>query len=140
MRYVFLSLVTIGVMTYALIDCVRTDDARVRLGLPHWFWVVIILLLPLAGAVTWLVVSNLNRRRYEGGEPQGPSRPRPPDRPLAPDDDPDFLWRLDQQRRRGGAPAGPAEPTPPTGSLDDTAEPEGSPPGDHDEPKPDERN
>lgn len=102
MRYVFLSLVIIGMMTYSVLDCVRTDDSRIRLGLPHWFWVALIIILPGAGALTWLIVANVGRRRYEAG-PSGysarPSRPRP-DKPLAPDDDPEFLFRLERDRRR----------------------------------------
>ena len=102
MRYVFLGLITTGMMTYAVIDCVQTEDSRVRLGLPHWFWVVVILVLPFAGAALWLIVSNIMRRRFDSGEGARPSRPRPtrPRGPVAPDDDPDFLFRLEQQQRR----------------------------------------
>src|SRR5690625_860701 len=96
MRYVLLALLTIGMMTYAVIDCVRTDDSRIRLGLPHWFWVVIILVLPFAGALTWLIASGVARRKLDA-RPAGPARPK---RPVAPDDDPDFLFRLERERRR----------------------------------------
>lgn len=100
MRYVLLALITIGLMTYALIDCVRTEDSRIRLGLPHWFWVVAILLLPLAGSITWLIVSRVIAGREGPSAPLSrPERPRP-DRPLAPDDDPEFLFRLERDRRR----------------------------------------
>lgn len=118
MRYVFLSLVIIGMMTYSVLDCVRTDDSRIRLGLPHWFWVAVIIILPGAGALTWLIVSAVGRRRYGAG-PSGPSaRPsRRPDKPLAPDDDPEFLFRLERDRRRRqkeqeAAGAGPADSEP----------------------------
>lgn len=97
MRYVLLALITIGMMTYAVIDCVRTEDSRIRLGLPHWFWVAIIILLPFAGALLWLIVAAVNRRRFEDGPAARPSRPRGP---VAPDDDPDFLFRLERDRRR----------------------------------------
>src|SRR5690625_6539179 len=97
MRYVLLSLVVIGMMTYALLDSVRTDDPRIRLGLPHWFWVVVIVVLPGLGALTWLIVAAIGRSRYEQGSSSRPSRPRP-DKPVAPDDDPDFLFRLERDR------------------------------------------
>lgn len=99
MRYVLLSLVVIGMMTYALLDSVRTDDPRIRLGLPHWFWVVVIIVLPGLGALTWLIVAAIGRRRYEQGSSARPSRQRP-GKPVAPDDDPDFLFRLERDRIR----------------------------------------
>lgn len=97
MRYVLLALLTIGMMTYAVIDCVRTDDSRIRLGLPHWFWVTIIIVLPFAGALTWLIASGITRRKLEDGATGRPARSRGP---VAPDDDPDFLFRLERERRR----------------------------------------
>lgn len=71
-------LIGLALSIYAVIDCVRTDESRVR-GLPKLAWVFVILLFPLAGSVAWLVA----------GRPQRVSAPRP--RPRGPDDDPDFL-------------------------------------------------
>jgi hypothetical protein len=51
-----------------------------------------ILLLPPVGGVLWLVA----------GQPKDVPV-TPPARPLAPDDDPEFLRRLDQERRRRAA-------------------------------------
>ncbi len=91
MRILF-TLLVIGVTTYAVIDCVRTEDER-RPGIPTWAWVVMILFLqPLVGAVVWLLVSRLNRNG------QGPSRQYR--KPVAPDDDPDFLRYLQERSRR----------------------------------------
>lgn len=70
---------------YCLIDLVQSRGEMVRL-LPRWAWAVLIVLLPFAGAVGWLLL----------GRPQ-PDRPGPPNpqrRVVAPDDDPDFLRRL----------------------------------------------
>ncbi|MGC0249977.1 PLDc N-terminal domain-containing protein [Pseudactinotalea sp. Z1748] len=110
MRYVLLGLITIGMMTYAVIDSVRTQDSRIRLGLPHWFWVAIIILLPFAGALTWLIVSAVMRRKYDDGPSSGPQRR--PRGPLAPDDDPDFLFRLERDRRRAQQQRDAAPPQP----------------------------
>ena len=77
---------------YALADCVQTDDAKIR-GVPKWAWILLIVLLPLAGPITWLIVG----KDRTGGARDG--RPRR-DGPLAPDEDPEFLRRLDEEIRR----------------------------------------
>ncbi|MBK5249950.1 MAG: PLDc_N domain-containing protein [Actinomycetales bacterium] len=99
-----LALAVIGVMTYAIIDCVRTEDNRARLGLPAWVWVVLILLLPGVGAVVWLVVSRMQPRGTQGGGDSSWSPSRGPRRPLAPDDDPEFLAELERRNRPTPAP------------------------------------
>ncbi len=88
---VVLVLVIVGVTVYALVDCLRTDGTEVRL-LPRPLWCLVILVVPLVGAVGWLVA---------GRSKDAPATPAA--RPLAPDDDPDFLRRLDQERRRRAA-------------------------------------
>jgi hypothetical protein len=80
-------LVVIGIMVYALVDCLRADAHDLR-HLPRSGWLLVIL-VPLVGAVVYLVV----------GRPADVSD-EPPARPLAPDDDPEFLRRLDLERRR----------------------------------------
>lgn len=91
MRIIF-TLLVIGLTTYAVIDCVRTEDER-RPGVPTWAWVVMILVLqPLVGSLLWLLISRLS----PGG--QGPGGPGP--QPLAPDDDPDFLRYLQERNIR----------------------------------------
>jgi hypothetical protein len=80
-------LVVVGVMVYAFVDCVRADGRDVRL-LPRPAWLLVIL-VPLVGALAYLVVG---RSLHVTDEPVA--------RPLAPDDDPEFLRRLDLERRR----------------------------------------
>lgn len=104
MRIIF-TLLIIGLTTYAVIDCVRTEDER-RPGVPTWAWVVMILLLqPLIGSLLWLFIS---RFQAGGQEPEQEHR-----QPLAPDDDPDFLRYLRDrnmrdQRNNGDPEEGPA--------------------------------
>ncbi|MDX2701676.1 PLD nuclease N-terminal domain-containing protein [Streptomyces sp. PA03-6a] len=43
---------------YALIDCIRTPAARIRM-LPKAGWLVIMVLTPLLGAIAW---RNLGKR------------------------------------------------------------------------------
>lgn len=73
---------------YCWIELVQSDPREVR-ALPRWLWAVLIL-VPVLGAVGWLVLGRPN------GEPVGAARRRveSPDRPMAPDDDPDFLRSL----------------------------------------------
>lgn len=102
MRYLPFVLL-VALIVYCLIDCARSEEED-RSGLPKAIWMLIVL-IPLFGALAWLAVSRGNRRGASAAQP--PTRPqsRPPTRrrstgPLAPDDDPEFLWRLDQARRR----------------------------------------
>jgi hypothetical protein len=92
LRVVFV-LVVIGVTIYALVDCLRSDGQDVRV-LPRPAWFLVILLLPLVGGVLWIVA----------GQPRdGDGSERPRSRPVAPDDDPEFLRQLDLERRRRAA-------------------------------------
>ena len=79
---------------YALVDLVQTDEKDVQ-GLPKLAWVVLIVLVWVVGPVAWLIAGRKGR-----GLPGLPPRPAggpavgPPQRTLAPDDDPDFLRGL----------------------------------------------
>lgn len=100
-------LVIIGLAVYALADIATSDD-RARRGIPRGAW-LLIALVPVVGAVAWILSSRA--ARAEGGSGGGGSRPSPgggPRRggPLAPDDDPEFLWRLEQERIRREREAG----------------------------------
>ncbi|WP_152187483.1 PLD nuclease N-terminal domain-containing protein [Georgenia satyanarayanai] len=112
----------VALVVYALVDCVRSDDADMPVGLPKALWVILIVVFPGAGALAWLVVSRVSRQaagQVRGGAAGRPSRPgprRPAPRPLAPDDDPEFLAGLDRQR--------PAEPPAPEPTADTDADDE----------------
>lgn len=99
-------LVIIGLAVYALAD-IATSDESARRGLPKGAW-FLIALVPIAGPLVWILTSRAQPatggagpaqgRRPGPGVPGGSSPRRPG--PVAPDDDPEFLWRLDQERRR----------------------------------------
>lgn len=112
MPRILLILVVVGLMAYALTDVWGAEEDE-RGGLPRWLWVLLIVLLPLLGAISWIVVRVAARRNNAG--PSGPGRggsrptrpprpsrpgPRRPSGPVAPDDDPEFLWRLEQEKRK----------------------------------------
>jgi Phospholipase_D-nuclease N-terminal len=88
MSYVVL-LLGVGVTIYALVDCWRSTDDEVR-GLPRPAWILLILLFPPLGAVAYLPF---------GRQAAFPSQGRV----IAPDDDPEFLRKLDLDRRRAAA-------------------------------------
>ena len=97
---------------YALVDLVQTEDERVQ-GLPKLAWVALIVLIWVVGPLAWLLGGKKGRRWLPGlaARPSGPAGPSG-GRPLAPDDDPDFLRGLG--RRSGPPPRSPAAPPPAT--------------------------
>lgn len=86
-----LTLVGVGLTVYAAIDCLRTPPAEVR-ALPKGVWFVLILLLPVAGPLAWILAGREGPSGGAGGKAAPPV--------LAPDDDPDFLFQLELERRR----------------------------------------
>ena len=91
---VLLTLITVGITIYAFLDCLRCTEEEVR-NLPRPLW-MLVTLVPLVGGLAWLVSG-----RPAAGRPGGL-----PVRPLAPDDDPEFLRSLDRsfhERRRQAA-------------------------------------
>ena len=100
--------VELCLLVYCVLNIVTTPEADVR-NLPKLVWLLLVVVLPLAGGIAWLV----------GGRPQGPARSLPykgnrgvppeydrPGRAAAanPDDDAAFLAdlraRAEEQRRR----------------------------------------
>ncbi|WP_265520522.1 PLD nuclease N-terminal domain-containing protein [Oerskovia flava] len=126
---VIVPLLAIGLAVYAIADCASSEEDE-RGGVPKGLWFVLIIFLPLVGPVAWILVKRSQRTRYAagGGYPQRPGMPssgrgsakRRRRGPVAPDDDPDFLWRLEQERRRQERAAG-------GGTSDDAAGGDGAP-------------
>lgn len=59
---ILLSLMTLALWVYCLVEVVTADERRVR-GLPKLGWLVVVILLPLIGSILWLAV----------GRPTGPA-------------------------------------------------------------------
>ena len=85
------ALISLGLLVYAVVDLVSTPAPQVR-TLPKWLWAVVVL-PPVVGPVSWLLFGRAR------ATPAAPTAP--PSRPLAPDDDEDFLREL---RRRSADP------------------------------------
>jgi hypothetical protein len=101
MLRVVLALLAVALYIYFIIDVARTPREQAR-TLPKWLWLVLVIVLPLVGGALWLL---LGRTWPQGG---GFFRRRGP---IAPDDDPRFLRKLDddvwskKMRRRRGEPS-----------------------------------
>lgn len=143
--------VEIALLVYCLIDCIQADSLRIR-NLSKTTWVFLIVLLPIAGAVAWLVAGRPERTPAQRSVPWPATRtagfpeyerPRPA---RGPDDDDAFLadlrasdaeheklladWEADLRAREAGMRAGAAGTTPSgpqdAGTDDEGAEPQRS--------------
>lgn len=103
--YALLSIVSIGLMVFSLIEAVSTDESRMR-NLPKLWWILLILFFPLAGSIAWLVAGRpATSGPGRGATPAFPEYDRPGRaRPNDPVKDEDFLKkvreRAEEQRRR----------------------------------------
>lgn len=124
--------VPVALAIYALIDFARSEPSE-RAGIRPLVWLAIIVLLPVLGPIVWIVISRTSGSagRRVTRPPRGPA-PRPWSArrpgPRAPDDDPDFLWRLEQERRRRRAAGEPVDESDGTGGSGGDADgrPDGS--------------
>ena len=78
-------LLGIALTIYAAVDCIQTDESRVR-NLPKLVWVFLILLFPFVGPIAWFIAGRPQRAAPHAAA-QVTGRPAP----RGPDDDPDFL-------------------------------------------------
>ena len=79
-RVLFLYVLPIALIIYALADIARTDESAIKI-LPKWAWFLISIFVTPIGPIAWLIAGKDRKRR-------------PPKRgkgPIGPDDDPDFL-------------------------------------------------
>jgi hypothetical protein len=103
MLRVVMAILAVAVYIYCIIDVARTPRGETR-NLPKWLWLILVVFVPLIGSALWLALGRVWRApgsrfyRRRG--------------PVAPDDDPNFLKKLDDdvwvkkmQRRRGERPA-----------------------------------
>ncbi len=101
------------VMLYAFIDCLQSPGALVRV-LPKWLWLVVIVVVPLLGAIGWLLGGRPARASVDVAAASGSVFGRSRRAAVAPDDDPAFLRQLSdeewqrkmrERRERGEGPS-----------------------------------
>ncbi|WIM94961.1 PLD nuclease N-terminal domain-containing protein [Actinoplanes oblitus] len=80
-----LFLVTVALVVVAAIDCLATDESRVR-HFPRGAWLLLVLCCPVAGAIAWFRAG-----RASAGE-VAPAAVR--SAPVGPEDDPEFVRML----------------------------------------------
>ncbi|MDP9797307.1 hypothetical protein J2S43_005819 [Catenuloplanes nepalensis] len=88
--FALIFLLQIAMAVVALISCLSAEPEEIR-RLPRLLWAAVIVLVPVAGPVLWFLAGRA--RPDEGSEGV-------PRRPVAPDDDPDFLRTLDSDKAR----------------------------------------
>ncbi|HEU4946616.1 MAG TPA: PLDc N-terminal domain-containing protein [Kribbella sp.] len=90
-------LISLVLSVYALFSCIQTRDEDVP-HLPKLVWIILIVLVPFVGPITWLLMLRTQGRRPQRATVAGRPVRRPTARPVAPDDDPDFLASLERHR------------------------------------------
>ncbi len=81
-RLLVFGVVALVLDVFAIVDVVVIDRSRVR-AFPKLAWILVIVLVPIVGALLWFTIGR-DWRRNRGGER----------RVIAPDDDPAFLRSL----------------------------------------------
>ena len=96
-----LAITIVALCIYGIIDCARTQKESMPGRLPKPVWIVVAL-IPVVGALLWLPLSwPIKHPDGFGTIEVGRGRPRrhEPEGPIAPDDDPEFLAKLDARNR-----------------------------------------
>jgi hypothetical protein len=95
-------IIELGLLVYALIDCVQTPDADVRY-LPRWAWILLIVLFAYVGPIAWLVAGRQRgavSRQAPWPSTQTAGFPEYERPPRGPDDDPEFLATIRESDSR----------------------------------------
>lgn len=88
----------IALTIYAAADWHRTPEDEMPGKLPKAIWLLIILFtatIAAIGPIVWLALRWVSR-----AEKKQTGAPKAPQRPTAPDDDPEFLFRLEREIQR----------------------------------------
>ncbi|QKT06906.1 PLDc_N domain-containing protein [Gordonia sp. X0973] len=104
----YMGLFLLLVMAITLIDVIRTDDALIR-GLPKIAWVLLVVFIPLVGAIAWIAVGRPTADDLPRRDPQAGAFPEyeRPGRHVAADPEADRVFleqvraRAEEQRRKG---------------------------------------
>ncbi|MEV4659218.1 PLD nuclease N-terminal domain-containing protein [Micromonospora sp. NPDC049301] len=97
--YVLLFLVQIALAVCALISCLSAEEGQIR-ALPRIAWVLIILFFPLVGSIAWFVAGREPSSGARRTWPAGSGSAERSRRPVAPDDDPEFLRSMQDRAQQ----------------------------------------
>lgn len=98
--FALFALANVALLVAALIDCLSTDRDKIR-ALPRLAWVLLIVLFSPLSSIAWFLAGRPTRRvtARSTGHPAGSAAPAAR-RPVAPDDDPEFLRQLSARARQ----------------------------------------
>jgi hypothetical protein len=85
--WLVVAVAAVAFTVYALIDCATMPKQRIR-SLRRGVWVLLIVVLPVLGALLWFLLGR------------APASPERVSRYRGPEDDPDFLGEQDPERPR----------------------------------------
>lgn len=111
---VILVVLTVAVTIFALADCARTPSDQLPAKIPKPLWLLLILVFTPIGGLGWILVSRVMQAEARGGQLNRGiwysdesaikllSRSHSPAEPeiVAPDNDPEFLWKLERELQR----------------------------------------
>ncbi|MBM0234186.1 PLDc_N domain-containing protein [Micromonospora sp. STR1_7] len=97
--YVLLFLAQIVLAVCALISCLSAEEGQIR-ALPRIAWVLIILFFPLVGSIAWFVAGREPSSGARKPWPTSGGAAERQGRPLAPDDDPEFLRSVQERAQQ----------------------------------------
>ncbi|MDO5722265.1 MAG: hypothetical protein Q4P06_06975 [Actinomycetaceae bacterium] len=112
MARVLLFVLGLAITIYAIADCARTPEDRIPRNIPKALIILFIIFTFPVGGIAWTVISRViaAEQGLTQGRPTLWSSPdsvlRPnratsaPRGPVAPDDDPEFLWKLEKEIHR----------------------------------------
>lgn len=102
MLRVLIILVPLALSIYAFIDCVTTQEKDVRF-MPKPVWAILILLFPLVGSISWLIIGRDRATSQRMGRTSRGQW-------VAPDDNPEFLKSLKDEKAEHDEKADDGEP------------------------------
>jgi len=100
--YMLVFALEVLLIVLALISCLSAEEGELR-ALPKIVWVIIILLFPLVGAIVYFVAGRPVQAAPKAGNwrtGHGFPEATKPTRQVAPDDDPEFLRKLNQRGKQ----------------------------------------
>lgn len=89
-------LILTGIMVFSIVDIITIDSGRVK-HLPKGLWLILVIILSFIGSILWFGIGRESLR--SASYSSGPSS-RPAPRVSGPDDDPEFLWRVQREREQ----------------------------------------